>query len=240
MNFAEAGVMTDGESVLVNLYTAADATIQTNKGSVRVSVGGEYLSDCRANITLEFDGEIVPVKLRVPAWTKSGTVRVGDKTYTAAPGYFTFTPEGKKETVYVTFDDEVRVIELSSDPALGDLEWKKDRWVSATFGGNNKEYASADPDLFISGKACILVRGASILCRTKLIGSTEEEMFGERKLTPDYKCISCERIYTPADVNTELLLTFSDGKNELKYHVADYATGTNFMTDDKRYFSIYF
>ena len=241
INFAEAGVMTDSESVIINLYTALTAKINTIRGAVRVRVSGEYLSDCRANIELNFEGEPVPVRLRVPAWSKVGTVTVGEITHTVTPGYFTFTPSGKKETVSVAFDDEVRVIRVTSDKERGDLEWKRDRWISATFGGSGKEYASADPSLFMDCEsAYVLVRGATLLCRTKLIGNTEDEMFGERKLTAEYKCTACERIYTPSDVNTELLLTFSDGRNELKYHVADYASGTNTMTDDKRYFSIYF
>ena len=65
-------------------------------------------------------------------------------------------------------------------------------------------------------------------------------MFGARHLTTAYQCISCERIYSHHDVNTELLLTFSAGEQELRYRVADYATGTNIMSEDKRLFSIYF
>ncbi len=245
INFIEAGVMTDGECLLINLYTASESVIETGKGRVTVRISGEYLSDCRAKIDLTFDGEPTPVKLRVPSWSERGTVTVGDTAHAVTPGYFTFIPKGKSEVVTVAFDDTVRVIEVSSHPELGDIEWKRIKWVASswtapTLDSSGGEYISADPDLFIEGRACLLVRGASLLCRTKLIGSTEEEMFGERLLSPDYKCTSCKRIYTPADVNTELLLTFSDGKNELSYHVADYATGTNLMTLDKRFFSIYF
>ena len=246
MNFIEAGVMTDGECVMINLYTPLDARIETDKGAVLVHISGEYLSDCRAKIELTFDGEAVPVKLRVPEWSKVGTVTVGDTAYTVSHGYFTFTPSGKTEAVTVAFDDTVRVVELTSHPERGDIEWKKDRWVSASWtapvtDSAAGEFVSADPETFIeSDRACILVRGASILCRTKLIGNTEEEMFGDRRLTAAYKCVACERIYTPSDVNTELILTFTDGENEIKYHVADYATGTNVMTLDKHFFSIYF
>ena len=240
MNFIESCVMTDGKSVLINLYNATDARIETENGTVDIRISGEYLSDCKAKIELSFSGKPVPVKFRVPAWSKNGRIKIGNICYDVTPGYFTFTPTESKVTAEAFFDDEIRIVKITSHPELGDLEWKRDRWTSATFGGPGKEYASADPELFISGSACILVRGASILCRTKLIGNTEEEMFGERYLTPEYKCVSCERIYTPADVNTELILTFKNGNKELKYHVADYATGTNFMTDDKRFFSIYF
>ena len=65
-------------------------------------------------------------------------------------------------------------------------------------------------------------------------------MFGEGELTERFKCTAAKRIYTQSDVNTELLLTFSDGERELCYHVADFASGTNLVNDDKRFFSIYF
>ena len=245
MNFIEAGVMSDDEGVLINLYNALDAEIETNRGAVRVHIDGEYLSDCRASIEITFEGEIVPVKLRIPSWSAQGSVSVGDANYTVTPGYFTVVPKGKTVVIRVAFDDTVRVLMLATHPERGDLPWKRNRWISAVkkapvSDSGVGEYISADPELFIEGRACVLVRGASLLCRTKLIGSTEEEMFGQRHLTDAYRCVACERIYTPADVNTELLLTFSDGVNELKYHVADYATGTNLMTLDKRMFSIYF
>ena len=102
------------------------------------------------------------------------------------------------------------------------------------------DYVSSDPDLYISGKATVLRKGAILLCRSKLIGSTEEEMFGERRLDETYKCIDCKRIHTAENVNIEFMLTFSNGKDTLKYHVADYASATNMMTEDKRFFSIYF
>ena len=245
MNLIEAGIMSDGDSVCINLYNALDARIGTSKGEVVVHIDGEYLSDCRANITLTFSGETVPVSLRVPAWSAEGTVTVGERTYTVTPGYFTFLPEEKCVRVTVAFDDTVRVVPIVSDPERGDLPWKRERWISPSTapmvdGALRIEYISALPEHFLSGKACLLVRGASLLCRSKLIGNTEEEMFGERQLTPDYKCTCVERIYTPHDVSTELLLTFSDGERELHYRVADYATATNIMSEDKRLFSIYF
>ena len=241
MNFIEAGVMSDGDSVTVNLYNALDATIATNRGEVKVHIDGEYLSDCRASLTLTFTGEVVPVHLRVPSWSATGTVTVGETVHTVTPGYFSFLPEDKCVKASIAFDDTIRIVPLTSDPERGDLPWKRERWISAPATSSDlTEYISALPEHFFTGDACLLVRGASLLCRTKLIGNTEEEMFGARHLTTAYQCISCERIDSHHDVNTELLLTFSDGEQELRYRVADYATGTNIMSEDKRLFSIYF
>ena len=216
INFAECGVMTDKDSLVINLYTAAEYKIEGKDGFVNVKIGGEYLSDCKADITLSFEGEVMPVKLRIPSWSKKGSVTVGNDVYTATPGYFTVTPSEKHVNIKLALDDEVRIVKVESHEELGDLEWKKIRWISEGFGGDENRYAPADPALFMDKKrAFVLVRGATLLCRTKLIGNTEEEMFGEGELTERFKCTAAKRIYTQSDVNTELLLTFSDGEREL-------------------------
>ena len=79
-----------------------------------------------------------------------------------------------------------------------------------------------------------------LLCRTKLIGNTNEEMFGGLTLTPEYKCAKCERLDSHDGINAEFRLTLSDGENTVEYTVCDYASGTNIMTEDKKLFSIYF
>ena len=240
INIAEAALTTDNKSIFVNLYLPSEGKITLGGDTVKVKIEGEYLSDAKASITLDFPSEPKTVMLRIPEWSSRSLVIADGVSFTPESGYFAYTPKSVHSEIRVAFDDEIKVIEVCSDPERGDIEWKRRRWISEGFGGSGVEYASADPELFIGGKACILRRGATLLCRSKLIGNTEEEMFGERLLTPEFKCVECKRVYSRADVSTELELVFSDGKRELRYHVCDYATGTNLMTEDKRFFSIYF
>jgi hypothetical protein len=65
-------------------------------------------------------------------------------------------------------------------------------------------------------------------------------MFGEHQLTPDHRCISCERTESPDEINLAWRLVFSNGDDRLEYKVCDYSSGTNFKTLDKKYFSIFF
>ena len=242
LNMAEAALMTDGEALYVNLYNELDAEITVGATRVRVCISGDYLASSEASVSLHFDGEAVPVKLHIPSYSKHSEVDIGGVTKTVRAGYFTVYPRSERETVNVRFDNSVELLAVSSENERGNIDWKIDHWVCRSFGtaGANVDYVSSDPDLYISGKATVLRKGAILLCRSKLIGSTEEEMFGERRLDETYKCIDCKRIHTAENVNIEFMLTFSNGKDTLKYHVADYASATNMMTEDKRFFSIYF
>ena len=76
-----------------------------------------------------------------------------------------------------------------------------------------------------------------LLCRSKLIGSTEEEMFsGDGLLSQDIDCFA-ERIRSEAEVNLEYHLHLAGGR---VLHVCDFASGTNRAFEDNRSFSIYF
>ena len=76
-----------------------------------------------------------------------------------------------------------------------------------------------------------------LLCRSKLIGSTEEEMLGGGGLlSQDVDC-TAERIRSEADVNLEYNLHLAGGR---VLHVCDFASGTNRAFEDDRSFSIYF
>ena len=135
----------------------------------------------------------------------------------------------------------MKVYEITSHPTLGDLPWQERRWISAIDNPSDESaYISANPEHYIRSNVSIIRKGPLLLCRSKLIGSTEEEMFGERQLAPDYKCTSCERISSPDGINLAFRLTFSNGEKTLEYTVADYCSGTNVLTKDMSFFSVFF
>ena len=242
LNMAEASLMTDGEALYINLYNELEAEITVGATRVCVQVTGDYLASSEASVSLRFNGAPVPVKLHIPSYSKYSEVELGGTVREVGAGYFTVLPTLESAKITVRFDNSVELLNVSSENERGNIAWKINHWVCNSFGtaGASVDYVSSDPDLYISGKATVLRKGAILLCRSKLIGSTEEEMFGERRLDGSYKCIDCQRIHTTENVNIELMLTFSNGKDTLKYHVADYASATNIMTEDKRLFSIYF
>jgi len=240
LNFAESVIMTDGEALYINLYTDFSGGISVGGRSVKVKIGGEYLSDGRAVISLSGFDAPLSVKLRIPEWAGEGKITVNGKSAIASGEYFDLSATESCE-IMVEFSAPVLVSEVVSDPELGDLPWEERRWISDVANVTPQSaYTSADSAQYLKGKACIIRKGVLLLCRTKLIGSTEEEMFAPLALTPDYKCVSCERISSPEGIYLTFRLTFSNGENTLEYTVCDYSSGTNIMTLDKHFFSVYF
>ena len=240
LNFAESVIMSDGESLYINLYTAFEGSISVGEKTVAVKISGDYLGDGSANISLGgFSGEL-NVKIRIPEWCTSHKITVGHQEFTAVGDYADMTVDAPTEILAI-FDSPVVISEVKSDPELGDLPWKERRWVSDVANVTPQTaYTSANRDQYIRGKACVIHKGPSLLCRTKLIGNTEEDMFGGLELTTDYKCISCERIESPESINLTYKIKFSNGEKTLEYKVCDYASGTNIMTLDMNLFSVYF
>ncbi len=242
LNFAESVIMTDGRSLYINLYTDFEGSICVGDSTVSVKIGGDYLGEGRVKITLsDFEGEL-SVKMRNPSWSKYHTIEADTCDMRTEGDYVTLTAKGAPFEIKAKFDSRVEIREVSSHPELGDLPWKERRWISG-FGAdsdNTVEYTSACSEHFLRRSACVIHKGPLLLCRTKLIGNTEEEMFGEHNLTPSHRCVSCERITSPDGVDLAFELTFSNGDETLKYRVCDYASGTNFKTLDKKYFSIFF
>ena len=242
LNFAESQIMTDGESLYINLYTAFEGSILVGDKAVKVKIGGDYLGEGRAEIRLSgFDGEL-SVKMRVPAWSRYHRIEADAREMRTEGDYVTLTAIGACFEIRAEFDSCVEITEAHSHPTLGDLPWKERRWISG-FGVDatvTEEYTSACSEHYLRESACVIHKGPLLLCRTKLIGNTEEEMFGEHRLTTAHRCVSCERIGSPDGVNIAWNMKFSDGKETLEYKVCDYSSGTNFMTLDKKYYSIFF
>lgn len=240
MNLAEGTLATDGETLFIDLYGEMSGRIKIKDRMVSVVIDGDFLGESKAKISLSFDGSPLPVSLRIPAWSDKAFFTVNGERH-AAHGRSYDTVLLASSEIVAEFDDSVKIVPICHSTKLGDLPWKHARWVSATSASSASEaFISADPALWVEGDAVLLRKGAVLLCRTKLIGNTEDEMFGKRFLTPDFRCTECERVHTANGVNLEFMLTFTNGCDTLRYHVADFASGTNFMTEDKRYFSIYF
>ena len=239
---AEASLMTDGEALYINLYNELEAEITVGATRVCVQVTGDYLASSEASVSLRFNGAPVPVKLHIPSYSKYSEVELGGTVREVGAGYFTVLPTLESAKITVRFDNSVELLNVSSENERGNIAWKINHWVCNSFGtaGASVDYVSSDPDLYISGKATVLRKGAILLCRSKLIGSTEEEMFGEHVLTSDYVCTDCEETAAPDGINLVFRLNFKNGETNLTYTVADYSSGTNILTKDMSLFSVFF
>lgn len=240
LNFAESVIMTDGDSLIVNLYTDFSGSITVGERRVNVKIGGSYLADGRAEISISGFEDELAVKLRIPEWCRSYRVLVDGASFSSENEYLDITVTSGAN-ITAEFDAPVVITDVVSDPELGDLPWEERRWISDVANVTPESaYTSADPAQYIRNRASVIHKGVLLLCRTKLIGSTEEEMFAPLALTPDYKCIACEKVDSPEGIYLAFRLTFSNGENTLEYTVCDYSSGTNIMTLDKHFFSVYF
>ena len=228
MNMAESCVMTEENGIIINFYTPFEAVVD----GVNIKTCGDYIADCNVKISIDFANEPKrTVKLRIPAWSAKTTLIVNGTEYSADSGYFTFVPENIKTDIEIFFDNSVKIRRIVPHPQKSAYEWKLQSYEAPW----NPE-GSADASLYRNEPACVLQKGALLLCRTKLIGNTEKEMFEDK--TDIEPTDHCTAIRKPCDnVNTAYELQFS---NSVRLNVCDYASGTNMMSDDKRFFSIYF
>ena len=242
LNFAETQIMTDGSSLYVNLYTDFEGSIKIGKNNVDVKISGDYFGEGKVKIALSGDFKKLLVKMRLPEWTTHHCVTADTVDIKNIGGYITFTAKSAPFDIEFELDSRIEVTEVSSHSELGDLPWKERRWISGVGADadSTAAYISADPAQFMHGKRCVIRKGPLLLCRSKLIGNTEEEMFGEQKLTADHRLVSAARVSAPEGIDFAFELTFAKGDETLKYTVCDYASGTNIMTLDKQLFSIFF
>ena len=242
LNFAETQIMTDGRALYINLYTDFEGSIKVGNDTVNVKISGEYFSSGRVNVALTGDYKKLLIKLRLPEWTSHHCVTADTVDIKNIGGYITLTAKSAPFDIGLEFDSGIEITEISSHPELGDLPWKERRYISGVGADadSTAAYISADPAHFMRGKRCIIRKGPLLLCRSKLNGNTEEEMFGEQKLTKNHRLISCERVEAPDGIEFAFDLVFAKGDETLKYRVCDYASGTNVMTLDMQLFSMFF
>ena len=231
MNMAETIAMTSKDAIYINLYSEAEIALE-NGTSIRID--GNYLADSRANIVVEFkDTPLCDIKLRIPAWSKTSTIMADGKTYNPKNGYFTLSPRNSRTEITVQFDNTLTIIPLSAHKELPDDPWKLRRWVSATMG-------ECTAEIFLYDDRCTLQKGCVLLCRTKLIGNTEEEMFsGKNLISPSFEA-TYQKVTPKMDVQMQFDVTFQKDEKTFSAQVCDFASGTNIDVDDMKYFSIYF
>ena len=228
---AETCVMTSDNAIYINLYTEAEITLENG---TKVVIEGDYLADSKAKIAIDFSGNPpCEVKLRIPSWSDRNKVIVDGVEYNPDCGYFSVNPENKITIIEVQFDDSIKIIEKDAykDIPNTDVQYRKWTYLNTI--------AECTPDMLVNENRCILQKGTILLCRTKLIGNTEEEMFGGKTIDTSYKC-TFTKVKPAKGINIQFDITLENEYNKIVTGVCDYASGTNMMFDDMHTFSIFF
>jgi len=230
MNMAETCVMTSENAIYINLYTEADITLQNG---TKISIDGDYLADSSAKINIDFmDNSPCEIKLRIPSWSDKNKVTVGAREYSPESGYFTVTPK-ENTIIEIQFDNSIKIIEKDAHTNIPITDTQIRKWTYLN------TIAECTEDMLIDENRCILQKGAILLCRTKLIGNTEEEMFNSKPIDASYKC-TFEKTKPADGINIQFDIKLKNEYNKIVTKVCDYASGTNMIFDDMHTFSIFF
>lgn len=160
-------MISGGEGLYINLFDEFGAVIACPGSQDSVSIRGAYTRDCRALITVDHRSQRAEgLPVRVAVWSEKSEICVNGETFKpAAGGWFKA----------MLAPNSVNLIEIAYDntPRLPEDAWKCVRFCSRSETGmGNMNYE----DMLFEPR-CTLTMGPILLCRSKLIGNTEEEMF---------------------------------------------------------------
>lgn len=235
LNMAESQVMSTDDSVYVNLYTPAEITAFVGGDEVKISISGNYLADSKARIDIEFCGKPCAVKLRIPFWSESSRIIADGESFSAEKGYFTHKPKSKRCNIEVVFDNSVKITRIPATTQAVEDEWKNLRWASA---GSQNSFCT--PEMFLYEDRCVLRKGAVLLCRSKVAGNTQKEMFDDVEPIDESFLCTLKSVTPLAGVNIQFEATISGKDRSFKTTVCDYASGSNMPFENMCSFSIYF
>jgi len=242
LNITECSVMTKGNQLYINMYHNYNAVAEVEGKPVKIKVEGDYVADSCAKIYID---SVVDLALRVPSWSKTGKIIVNGKEFDVLPGFFSLKAEEipKAEDsieIEVIFDNSVQIHQFKGDvPQYGEEDWKYFSWCGYR-RGEEWDYNRHFGRSFLNNPRCTLQKGVILLCRSKFIGNTAEEMFdGKNLIDEGYKC-TLEKCKTDADVLGLWNITFTKGDRSFTTKVCDYPFAANFEQEDTEYFSVYF
>lgn len=229
MNAVDFAVMEYKNGLAVNLYGECEGEV----GRFRIKIGEGYLS--RGEVRIEIEApETAEVSFRVPAWSES--VSTKGKTFKNPGSRLNLKLRAGLNVFEIKFDMKPRVIEFPGEIEKFD---KTDFRVARFVSGNNVR----ECDMVFDRRA-VLRYGALLLCRSKLIQNSEEEMFGSesiaaKNLICEVEPVSPESVRKAAAVRNVFRVKFT-GEGGFETLMCDYATGSNHWSeDDDRLFSIW-
>lgn len=234
LNAVELAVMQEADTIVINLYHEYSGKIGDN--TVRVS--GDYFgSGC---VTVEIDAaSATRVKLRCPHWSRTTRVNglaipaqgeADDRQavgcyaeYQLNEGRNSFTLEFDMTPRLVTFDRAIEHFRSS--------DFRISRYLSDDLTEREMSFE----------RRTKLLRGPLLLCKSKLVGCTEDEMFGTA-LDPD-RLVGAACSVTPVASERvraafKVKITDRGGTPILDTYLCDYATGSN-EEGDPRLFTIW-
>lgn len=230
INAVDFSVMESEKGLVINLYGECSGEV----GRFKVKIGEGYLE--RGEVKVEIEApEASEVSFRIPEWSES--VNICGNNFIHPASSLDFKLKEGNNVFDIKFDIKPRIIEA---PAVTQPYEKTDfRLHRYCNEGNNVR----ECDMIFDSHS-VLRYGALLLCRSKLIGNSEEEMFGRESIAG--KNLECtvqpvlpETARKVETVRNVFKVKFT-GDGGFETFMCDYATGTNHWSkDDDRLFSIW-
>ncbi|MBR2343269.1 MAG: glycoside hydrolase family 127 protein [Clostridia bacterium] len=224
LNVAESFVMQSADGLVINHYT--DFSAKSDIADIEIS--GSYLADGAVTVKINAKRDF-NLSLRIPAWS-AGTALNGAEI-SAAEGYYTLAVKSGTSVLNLKFTAIPRLRELAEAP---------EHFPSQDFRVRRFVYDNiVTEDMMTWDARATLVYGPLLLTRSKLVGSTEKEMFDSETVAgKGFKCtvtpIECE------SVSYAFRASFENGAESVAFNMCDYASGTNLWSkDDMKLFNIF-
>ena len=228
----ESAVMLKKDRILINLYEALDFENE----HFRVSISDGYFTTGRVEISVHCGIAGQSLSLRNPVWSKKTVLHCGNTSTLLQDSYYSVPLQKGENRFALEFDMTPKIF-----PFHGKITHHREdeTRMYRRFLTRNHPCSSVSDEIWLEERRCTVTRGPLLLCKTKFIGCTEEEIFGKKHLIDEGFSAVAEEIYRP-DCFYCGTLTFTKGKRRFSVKVCDYASAGSEKISDDKYFSIYF
>jgi len=229
VNTAESLVTVCDGNYYINSYVPT--RVKFGDTSIRISSG--YTDKGLVNVIVR--GIVPGTKLyfRIPEWSKTSSVKCGDSDYKTECGKYAEVVSDSAEMHFIIrFDMTPRFYDYQGEFVdYPDNDYHRMRWCDSNKG-------LCDRKQMLYAPKSVLYRGPVLLARSKRIGNTEEEMFGDytvygKEKTASAQFIRHDNMLCACRVNVTV-----DGETK-EYVMCDYASAANRDLEDVRFFSVY-
>ena len=219
----------DEAGYYVNTYVPHSAKF----GTALIHTDEGYFDKGSVTVTVRNPGRGKKLFLYIPSWSKQTEIYVcGEKKVVNLRGEYYCVSLDADTRIRIVFDMSCEIVDMPV--TLGELEQTNRhvlRWIDPDNGICNRELLLKTPKSYIR-------RGAVILARSKKIGNSQEEMFGED--TVFGKNAVCTAVSIRHDLTLCLCrVIIDDGQNVREFLMCDYASSSNSAHLDSRYFSVF-
>lgn len=227
----ESAVMLQKDGILVNLYEA----LQFENEIFRLQISDGYFTAGKVEIILDCDSDGQTLSLRNPAWSDRTVLTHGEKQI-LLQGYHRIPLQKGENRFILEFDMTVKIHPFNREIAR---HREAETRIYRRFLNRNHPCSSVGGEIWLEEKRCTVTRGPLLLCKSKFIGCTEEEIFDDANLIDEAFSAEDSETSRP-DCFYCGTLRFTKGSKIVSVKVCDYASAGSEKLSDGKYFSIYF